>query len=357
MLIAAADGPRHGYELARALGDWRPANMGQLYRLLRQLEATGLMTSTWEHSGAGPSRRVYSPSPAGEQAAAEARATVGHLESTLDRFTSRYGALCRRRDRPGPAAVDVGHDVGPGPPAPEGDASPVGDAAAQRAVRRYLEALEAKRALPPSTKELHAHLALLDELVARADLHTCAPLVQRRQNLAAAAAIASADSLAQAEADFVAVARAYSDHESISAAAWQDSGVEARVLQAAGLVSPNDGSAATAAGHQAPCPKPLLRCWLLLLVGERSRHGHELYEALVGADVGLVDPSRVYRVLHCLDEDALSASCWQTGLGPDRRVYSLTPAGIQALDACAAGVVELRRGLRCRGATDPAGPR
>nr|MDQ6946557.1 PadR family transcriptional regulator [Actinomycetota bacterium] len=344
-------------ELARELGDWRPANIGQLYRLLRQLEATGLMSSGWEHSAAGPSRRVYSLTPAGEQAAAEATAAVSHLESTLDRFISRYRALPRRRDRtaPGPAGVYKG--VGPGLPAPKGDASPVGDAAAHRAVRRYLEALEARRVLPSSTKELHAHLALLDELVARANPHTCAPLVQRRQELVAAAAIASADRLAQAEAAFVAVARAFSEHEAITAAAWQESGVEARVLRAAGLLPPDGRSAATAGRCQAPCPKPLLRCWLLLLVGERSRHGYELYEALVAADVGLVDPSRVYRVLHGLDEDALSASRWQAsmGLGPERRVYSLTPAGTEALDTCAAGVVELSRALRCRSATESAG--
>jgi DNA-binding PadR family transcriptional regulator len=42
--------------------EWRPAAIGQLYRLLRQLEATGLMSSDWEHLTAGPSRRVYSAS-------------------------------------------------------------------------------------------------------------------------------------------------------------------------------------------------------------------------------------------------------------------------------------------------------
>jgi len=84
------------------------------------------------------------------------------------------------------------------------------------------------------------------------------------------------------------VAWAYSDHESISAAAWQESGVEVRVLQAAGILSPDNGFSVTAGRCQAPCPKPLLRCWLLLLIGERARHGYELYEALVAADVGLV---------------------------------------------------------------------
>ncbi len=58
VLLAAADGPRHGYQLARELGEGRPADIGQLYGLLRQLEATGLMHSDWEHSPTGPSRRV-----------------------------------------------------------------------------------------------------------------------------------------------------------------------------------------------------------------------------------------------------------------------------------------------------------
>lgn len=352
VLLAAADGPRHGYELARQLGDGRPANMGQLYRLLRQLEAVGLMHSDWEHSLAGPSRRIYSLTPAGEDAVGECRVRLERLESGLGRYTARYEAFRGHRHRLASTVNGVGGSLPERraePPASAGDDGPSGGVDSREVVQCYLDALEARRALP-SAKQLRANLVLLDELLTGADPQTRLRLVQRRQELQDAAAIGSGEGLARAEAAFIAVARAYSESESITYAAWQELGLEARVLQAAGLAPSDEWSAPTTARCDTPCPTPLLRALLLLLVGETPRHGYELCEALIADDIGHVDASRVYRVLRGLDDDTLVASQWQASLqpAPDRRVYSLTAAGVETLDGCAEGIVELRLALRRR---------
>jgi PadR family transcriptional regulator, regulatory protein PadR len=43
-----------------------PFDSGAVYRTLRQLEATGLVSSFWDTSESGPARRMYSLTEAGE---------------------------------------------------------------------------------------------------------------------------------------------------------------------------------------------------------------------------------------------------------------------------------------------------
>jgi len=97
VLMVMARGPCHGYDLARALGDWAPANIAQLYRQLRQLEDGGLAQSKWAESQAGPARRVYSLSARGEDAAAACAGAFDHLDDSLEHYLVRYRALRRRQ--------------------------------------------------------------------------------------------------------------------------------------------------------------------------------------------------------------------------------------------------------------------
>jgi PadR family transcriptional regulator, regulatory protein PadR len=58
----------YGYQLVQELGK---AGVGQfdsttVYRTLRQLERTGLVSSFWDTSESGPARRMYSLTKAGE---------------------------------------------------------------------------------------------------------------------------------------------------------------------------------------------------------------------------------------------------------------------------------------------------
>ncbi len=74
LLVLLQEGDRHGYELIAGLGrfgmDLDALDSGQLYRILRQMEEAGWVTSAWEPGDAGPARRVYSLAPLGRQALA-----------------------------------------------------------------------------------------------------------------------------------------------------------------------------------------------------------------------------------------------------------------------------------------------
>jgi len=58
----------YGYELMERLTTfgWQLMNPGTFYRMLRQLEQEGLVTSKWETTQAGPARRMYAITAAGE---------------------------------------------------------------------------------------------------------------------------------------------------------------------------------------------------------------------------------------------------------------------------------------------------
>ena len=63
ILAVVADGPRHGYAIAREI-ERRSANLlqngeGALYPALRALERDGWLVSQWETQMSGPARRVY----------------------------------------------------------------------------------------------------------------------------------------------------------------------------------------------------------------------------------------------------------------------------------------------------------
>ena len=89
-------------------------------------------------------------------------------------------------------------------------------------------------------------------------------------------------------------------------------------------------------------PRALLAPCLLLLLAEAPSHGYELMERLkpLGFDWG--GPGPIYRELRALETANLVASAWSAPrAGPVPRVYELTDAGRQALDRCAANVVNL----------------
>jgi PadR family transcriptional regulator, regulatory protein PadR len=58
----------YGYELMEKLAAFglQAMNPGTFYRMLRRMEKDGMVSSTWDISVAGPARRVYSLTQAGE---------------------------------------------------------------------------------------------------------------------------------------------------------------------------------------------------------------------------------------------------------------------------------------------------
>ena len=109
-----------------------------------------------------------------------------------------------------------------------------------RAIRRYLEALEAnkpRRGRKRTPEGIQKRLAAIDERLATADPLDRLHLRQERMDLEAelAAAGEGGVDLGALEAEFIQAAGPYSQRKGITYDAWRAAGVEPRVLKAAGL--------------------------------------------------------------------------------------------------------------------------
>jgi PadR family transcriptional regulator PadR len=81
VLLSLKEWNSHGYELmqrARIFG-FEAMNPGTLYRTLRRMEKDGVVESSWETSGGGPARRMYTITGSGE-------AHLGVWVTALERY-------------------------------------------------------------------------------------------------------------------------------------------------------------------------------------------------------------------------------------------------------------------------------
>lgn len=102
VLVVLATTGAHGYAITSELEQMRIAggdvDVGQVYRILRDLEASGLVTSTWSNEPAGPQRREYDLTAAGHAALDEWAAVMKERARLVGEFDGRYlDALARRR--------------------------------------------------------------------------------------------------------------------------------------------------------------------------------------------------------------------------------------------------------------------
>lgn len=108
-----------------------------------------------------------------------------------------------------------------------------------RAVRRYLEALEAhkpKRGRKRTPESVQKRLAAIDERLDEADALTRLHLIQERMNLENELATAGNTVDLQAlEEEFVAAAAPYGARKGITYAAWRQLGVDPAVLRRANI--------------------------------------------------------------------------------------------------------------------------
>jgi PadR family transcriptional regulator, regulatory protein PadR len=96
LLLLLRERPLHGYELIERLpelaGEGR-IDVGNLYRLLRTLEAEGLVSSEWSADLPGPAKRTYQLTDEGRRLLdrwAEAlRRVQGDVQSFLERYEER----------------------------------------------------------------------------------------------------------------------------------------------------------------------------------------------------------------------------------------------------------------------------
>lgn len=73
ILSLVAEQPRHGYEIEqvieeRGMREWTEIGFSSIYYLLKKLEQGGLIEGQLEEAARGPARKVYRPTPAGEEA-------------------------------------------------------------------------------------------------------------------------------------------------------------------------------------------------------------------------------------------------------------------------------------------------
>jgi len=90
LLTLLQEGNRHGYDLIAALDRFGldPAllDSGLVYRMLRQMEEAGWVVSSWDTSGSGPARRVYSLTEAGRGALEAWRRELGRTHDVVHRL-------------------------------------------------------------------------------------------------------------------------------------------------------------------------------------------------------------------------------------------------------------------------------
>lgn len=125
LLLALAEEPRHGYELAEGLraSGFEPMTASTVYRELARLEDAGLVRSFWQASQTrGPARHMYDLTEAGKADLAACAGDVEGLIGHLGEFLSRWACVHAT------AAVDVEPEPVEAPPAVGADA----DAAARR---------------------------------------------------------------------------------------------------------------------------------------------------------------------------------------------------------------------------------
>jgi PadR family transcriptional regulator PadR len=97
-------------------------------------------------------------------------------------------------------------------------------------------------------------------------------------------------------------------------------------------------------GFSAGMPRRFMRPVALLLLAEQPMHGYELMGRLkeFGMGQGMMDPSILYRMLRHLESEGMAESTLDdSGSGPARKVYNLTPEGREMLDFMAADLDEV----------------
>ena len=90
-----------------------------------------------------------------------------------------------------------------------------------------------------------------------------------------------------------------------------------------------------------------LTTYLLMMLRSWNAYGYELVRQLTLFGFGAIDPANVYRALRDLERDGYVTSQWDTNVtsGPARRVYTITDAGLEALNLWSSALDNYRQTL------------
>jgi PadR family transcriptional regulator PadR len=112
LLLLLHQEPAHGYTLLEGLGEFGLGAMdpSAIYRMLRDMEDRGWVTSTWdEEQSLGPPRRVYRITDVGDEVLAAWIQDLDETRQMLNRLVSRYYAhmeVCEGEHYPHAAEVE-----------------------------------------------------------------------------------------------------------------------------------------------------------------------------------------------------------------------------------------------------------
>jgi PadR family transcriptional regulator PadR len=92
LLLMLRQWSSYGYELMEKMAEFGfvALNPGSLYRLLRQMERDGMVTSAWDTTGQGPARRMYSITDAGEAYLELWAASLEQYQRLMEAFYRLY---------------------------------------------------------------------------------------------------------------------------------------------------------------------------------------------------------------------------------------------------------------------------
>ena len=104
ILMVLAREPLHGYAVVQRLGSLRllkgtrPDPTG-VYRVLKSMEARGLVTCSWSRSSSGPAKRLYRLTASGTRCLGQWVATLREFDAAVTELLLTAQAICRPSPR------------------------------------------------------------------------------------------------------------------------------------------------------------------------------------------------------------------------------------------------------------------
>jgi DNA-binding PadR family transcriptional regulator len=97
LLVLLHHEPGYGYSLMDGLSEFGfqsdQMDISIIYRALRNLEAEGLVSDTWDDNSLGPQRRVYTITPQGEDALTEWIEDLRRRRKEIEALEAAYDAV------------------------------------------------------------------------------------------------------------------------------------------------------------------------------------------------------------------------------------------------------------------------
>ncbi len=101
LFVLEHHGPAYGYELSKELAEHAltdtEIDRGALYRTLQRLETMAFVTSTWDTSGTGPARHIYSITAEGQSHLREWATVLDHLQKSMASFVEDVAVLDQKK--------------------------------------------------------------------------------------------------------------------------------------------------------------------------------------------------------------------------------------------------------------------